>query len=131
MSEDKKKYDFKVFEDARRSRGNPVKASITRSGNIYLNKRFRDENWDSLEGAHVVFHYDEGNRTIGLQFVYAIAPNAYPVRELPGGKGLIIFALSFLKRNGIPFKKTRSFEIKRYDSPDGSDFFIINLGEDK
>lgn len=113
MSE-KENYKFEVFEEAPRHRNDAQLATITRAGNIYLNKRFRDIHWEEIRLDYVVFGYDRENCAIRLQIVGDPAPNSYPIREMPSGKGLVVSARAFLNHYGIPFKESSSYEVQYF-----------------
>ena len=123
----KKQFKFNVFEDKSSRPGDVPRATISKSGNINFNKKFREENWPNLEGYYVIFQYDRENQVIGLQIVMDPAHNSYPIRELPDGNGLVVSARAFLKHNSIPFRKSTSYKIELYREDDGYPFFIIDL----
>ncbi len=123
------RYKFREFKDVGRRPVDIPKISITRAGRINFNKKFYEENWKYIEGDYVVFHYDPENTVIGLEFVLELRSNTYPVRELPSGNGATVSAKAFLKHNEIPFDKTRSYDIERYEHKDEAKgvFFVVNL----
>jgi hypothetical protein len=123
----KTKFNFRPFEESSRRAGSTPRATITKYGNINFNNRFKEEYWITIEGGHVIFHYDSDSRVIGLQVVANPVYNSYPIRELESGKGLVITARAFLKHSGIPFDKSRSYDIKLYDTRDSLPFFYIDL----
>jgi hypothetical protein len=122
-----KKFNFMVFAEPSKRAGSSPRATISKSGNINFNRRFKDDNWPMLKGRHVIFQYDPSSRVIGLQVVAEPAHNSYPIRELELGKGLVVTARAFLKHSGIPFDKSTSYDIKLYDTRDSLPFFYIDL----
>jgi hypothetical protein len=123
----KSKFNFTPFEESSRRAGSSPRATISKYGNINFNSKFKDENWTTIKGRHVIFHYDPDSRVIGLQVVANPTHNSYPIRELEAGKGLVVTARAFLKHSGIPFNKSMSYDIKLYETRDSLPFFYIDL----
>jgi len=123
------RYKFREFKDVGRRQVDIPKITITRAGRINFNKKFYEENWRYIDGDYVIFHYDPENTVIGLEFVIEFRSNTYPVRELPSGNGATVSAKAFLKHNEIPFDKTRSYKIERYELEDKNklQFFVVDL----
>lgn len=118
---------FEVFEETPRRSGDKPRATLSKSGNIIFNKKFRDAFWENLEGFQVVFKYDRTNQIIGLQTTCNTLHNSYPIREISDGKGLAISARAFLKHYEIPFEKSRSYDVVYSEGDDGMPFILIEL----
>ncbi len=116
---EKKGYRFEDFEEAPRHRNDVQLATITKAGNIYLNKRFRDVHWEEIQLDQVIFGYDRENCAIRLQMVGDPAPNSYPIREMPSGKGLVVSARAFLNHYGIPYRESSSYEDSIFSPSEG------------
>ena len=123
----KRRFNFLPFEESSKRLGLSPKATITKYGNINLNRKFMDEYWPVIKGRQIVFHHDPDNRVIGLQVVAKPTPSSYPVRDLGGGRGLVVTARAFLKHSDIPYAKSTSYDIKLYDTRDSLPFFYIDL----
>jgi len=96
-------YKFEEFTQVGRKASHIPMVSITKDGNLNLNKAFMEAYARNLK--YAVLFYDKSSRVIGLKLSNEKKPNSYRVRAYREGKLASVTAIAFLKHHGISYGK--------------------------
>jgi len=115
---------FKKFSRKSITRGKEPMIAILKTGNFWINGFCRQKFLKDYE--YVMFFYDEEKKIIGIK-PSSEDEDAYRIREVPRGKGVLVSGSAFLKYFKIDYKKTRRFKVSWDDE---NKLLKINLYEE-
>jgi len=100
---------FEVFRGrGRRNIGGPA-VTLTKAGNINLNRPVLEQIGDDVQFAHLMF--DRDTRRIGLKFMKKAEDRyAYPLKRNENNNSAMVSGRAFMTNYQIAFDKTHSYD---------------------